>query len=114
MYIVLLAGLGVIALGGSLDMWAAILSLFGQSANLCTCIYCPYSILKRLNQSNLEKNKEQSYKNRKIALKKILSQKAYFFAFLEHLVHELSVEVQCPYQEFSTVYIDSIFYNIHH
>ena len=93
LYSGLAVGLLVVNLGGQSDMWAAIASIFTQSFNLCTCIYCPYVILKKLKQSSLQRSKEQAVKQSQIGLKKILSRKGYFFAFLEHLVHELSVEV---------------------
>ena len=89
LYLVLLLGVLIQILDGDIELWAAVISLLTQTGNLAICMYCPWVILQRLKRP---KTKEQ-LQERRLNLGKILSRKAYFFSFVEHLVHELSIEV---------------------
>eukprot|EP01084_Bolivina_argentea_P143653 252220_1 len=76
---------GIIASDGTPIVISCITTLL-QTSNFLLTFFCPYSILKQLKKSG--NNQKKKNKN----LGKILSKKCYFFAFVQHLVHELSIE----------------------
>ena len=99
-YLVMIIFVGAQALNLNLQLWTAMASIISQSGNLFICIYCPWLVLRKLKQP---KTKIQQKQTKHSNLVKILSKKAHFFAFVEHLVHELSIEVQSNLSFISTL-----------
>ena len=70
----------------AMTAFASCIVVIIQLLNLIITFYCPYAILRQLRAPTSGKKKHAS-------LVKVLSRKSHFFAFVQHLAHELSVEV---------------------